>query len=133
MRVIESNEVSQRAHGCVRERGEVIRDLGSKFIQQRGKLVAVVSQYVASVSLNEFRAETRHHAQSVFGECDRQFIAGNAAAVVAVVEKANVAPDSLSVQRTALKKWRVIGLRRLHDAEQNRDVGDRTRHRPSSV
>src|SRR5436189_6412974 len=108
MRVIESNEVSQRAHGCVRERGEVIRDLGSKFIQQRGKLVAVVSQYVASVSINDCRAETRHHAQSVFGECDRQFIAGDAAAVVAVVEKANVAADAFASKRATLKERRGI-------------------------
>src|SRR6266446_849899 len=133
MRVVERNKIGKRAHVCVRKRLQIVGDLRPEFVKQCGELVAGVSEYVASVSIHDRCAETGHHVERVIGECDRLFIARNATAKVAVIKKASIASDSLTVQRAALKKWRVISLRRLHDAQQNRDVGHRTRHWPSGV
>src|SRR6266478_8998224 len=113
MRVVERNKIGKRAHVCVRKRLQIVRDLRPEFVEQRGELVAGVSEYVASVSIHNRRAKTRHHIERVIGECDRLFIARNATAKVAVIEKAGIASDSPTVQRAALKKWRVISLRRF--------------------
>src|SRR5438094_3755362 len=133
MCVVERNEVSQCAHVCLVQTLEIVRDLCPKFVKQRGELVTVISEYVASVSIHDCCAETRHHIERVVGKGNRLFIARDAASVIAVIEIAHVAADAFALQGAALKKWRVISLRRLHDAQQNRDIGHRTRHWPSSV
>src|SRR5207248_4733566 len=116
---------------------QILRDLRFELEQQCGELVVGVSEHVAGVGIDNCRTETRHHGQRVLREKDRLFVAGNAAAIVAVIEKANVTPDTFTLQRTALQKLRVIAWQRLpsngaerclHDAEQNRDVGDTTPH-----
>src|SRR5206468_11854800 len=92
-----------------------------------------VIEYVASVGIDNRGPETCHHVESVIGERHRLFIARNAAAEVAVIEKPRVATDAFTSQRTTLEQWRVIRLRRLHDAEQNGDVGHGSRHRAGRV
>src|SRR5438046_10710554 len=119
MRVIESNEVSQRAHGCVRERGQVIRDLGSEFVQQGSELVGgvySVGVYVACICVHNGGAKAFHYAQRVLRKRDRQLVAWNAASVIAVNEVTHVAADSLGLQRAPLKHGRVLGLGRMHYA-----------------
>src|SRR5262249_47778644 len=93
MRIVECNQIRQRAHVRVRERGEIVCDLRSEFVQQRGKLVIGVSKHVTCVCIHDGRTEAFHHAQRVLSKGDRRFIAWNPAAVVAVIEKANVASD----------------------------------------
>src|SRR5213076_1284367 len=104
MRVVERNQVSQRAHVRVRERGEVVRDLRSKFIQQRFELVAGVSEYVPRINVNDSRTQAFHHTQRIFRKRDSQLIARNAAAVVAVIEKAHIASDARPIERAGLEK-----------------------------
>src|SRR6266496_3858817 len=108
MRVIEGDEVGQRAHVRVRKRREVVRDLRSKFIQQRCELVAVVSKYVPRINVNDSRTEAFHHAQRIFCKRDGQLITRNAAAVIAVIEKARVASDHCASECVRIKKLRVI-------------------------
>src|SRR2546430_3958470 len=74
MRVVERNQVGQRSHLCVRERGEVVRDLRSKFIQQRCELVAAVSENVPRINVNDSRPEAFHHAQRIVRKRDGQLI-----------------------------------------------------------
>src|SRR5438046_9940992 len=93
MRVVERNQVSQRVHIGVRERREVVRDLRSKFIQQRSELVIGVSEYVPRINVTDSRTEAFHHAQRIFRKRDGQLITWNAAAVVAVIENAHIASD----------------------------------------
>ena len=142
MRVVERNQISQRSHVCVRERCEIIRDLRPEFIQQRGELVIGVSEYVTSIGVHDGCTEAFHHAQRVLGKRDRLFIARNAAAVVAVIEKANIASDPRALKRAALEKLRVIAWElmpnyfakwRLQRAEKNCNVGNAARHRPGCV
>src|SRR5436190_896406 len=133
MCVVERNEVSQRAHVCLVQTLKIVRDLCPKFVKQRGELVTVVSEYIPRVSIHDCCAETRHHIEGVIGKGDCLFIARDAASVIAVIEIAHVATDTFALQRAALKKWCVISLRRLHDAQQNRDIRHRARHWPGGV
>src|SRR6266542_4809088 len=110
MCIVECDEVSQRAHVCLAQTLEIVRDLRPKFVKQRGELVTVVSEYVASVGIHYCCAETRHHIERVIGKGDRLFIARDAASVIAVIEKAHVATDAFALQRAALEKWRVVSL-----------------------
>src|SRR5690349_9003676 len=91
IRIIEGDEVGQRAHLRMRKRREVIRDLRPEFKQQRCELVAGVSKYVPRINVNDSRTEALHHAQRIFRKRDGQLIARNAATEVAVIEKAHIA------------------------------------------
>src|SRR5438105_5265197 len=142
MRVVERNQVSQRVHIGVRKRREVVRDLRSKFIQQRCELVAVVSEYVPRINVNDSRTEAFHHAQRIFRKRDGQVIARNAAAVVAVNEKAHIAPDHCATECVRIEKLRVVSgqlmskhftKRGLQHSKQDRDISDAARHRSSRV
>ena len=142
MRVIEGDEVGQRAHVRVRKRREVVRDLRSEFIQQRCELVAAVSEYVPRINVNDSRTEAFHHAQRIFRKRDGQFVARNAAAVVAVIEKAHIASDHCAIECVRIEKLRVIvgqlmpdhfAKRRLQHAEQDRNIGHAARHRSSGI
>ena len=53
---------TNRGHVGVRERREVIRDLRSEFVQQRCELVAVVSEHVPGINVDDSRTEIVHHA-----------------------------------------------------------------------
>src|SRR5205085_10795073 len=134
----ESDQVSQSSHLCVRERSEVVRDLRSKFIQQRCELVAAVSEYVPRINVNDSRPEAFHHAQRIFRKRDGQLITRNAAAVVAVIEKAYIASDHCAIECVRIEKSRVIAgqlmskhftKRRLQHSKQDRDIRDAPRHR----
>src|SRR4030095_16402074 len=105
--VIEGDEVDQRGHVSVRKRREVVRDLRSKFIQQRCELVAVVSEYVPRINVNDRRTEAFHHAQCIFRKGDGQLIARNTAAVVAIIEKADIASDHCTIECVWIEKLRV--------------------------
>src|SRR6516165_10671259 len=132
MRIVERDEIGKREHCCVRERGEVIGNLRPEFVKQGGELVVAVILNGAAICMDNRRSETRHYIERVIGEGDRLFVPRNAAAVERVIiEKAIVATDAFALQRAALKKWRIISLRRLHDAQKNRDVGHRTSDWPS--
>src|SRR2546423_3047914 len=142
MRKVERNQVGQRVHIGVRERREVVRDLRSKFIQQRSELVIGVSEYIPRINVNDSRTEAFHHAQRIFRKRDGQLITRNAAAVVAVIEKAQVAPDPRPIERAGLEKLRVIAgqlmsehftKRRLQHSKQDRNISDAARHRSSRV
>src|SRR5437879_3743439 len=142
MRVVEGNQISQRSHVCVRERGEVLRDLRLEFIQERCELVIGVREYVTCISVYNSCTEAFHYAQRVLRKRDRLLVARNAAAEVAVIEKAHIASDPRTVERTALEKLRVIVGKlmpdhrakwRLQRAEKDRNIGDAARHRPSCV
>src|SRR5438132_2109716 len=142
MRKVERNQVGQRVHIGVRERREVVRDLRSKFIQQRSELVIGVSEYVPRINVNDSRTEAFHHAQRIFRKRDGQLVALNAAAVVAIIEKAHIASDPRAVERAGLEKLRVLAgqlvsdhftKRRLQRAQQNRNVGDAAAHRSRRV
>src|SRR6266536_6145390 len=142
MRVIEGDEVGQRAHVRVRKRREVVRDLRSKFIQQRCELVAVVSKYVPRINVNDSRTEAFHHAQRIFCKRDGQLITRNAAAVIAVIEKARVASDHCAIECVRIEKLRVIAgqlmskhlaPRRLQHSKQDRDISNAASHRSSRV
>src|SRR4029078_8632187 len=85
------------------------------------------------VSINDCCAETLHHIERVSSKGDRLFIARDAASEIAVIEIAHVATDTFALQRAALKKWCVISLRRLHDAQQKRAIPRRARHGPGGV
>src|SRR5262245_13444526 len=108
MRVIEGDEVRQCSHVCVREGCEVIRNLCSKLVQQRFGLVAVGSEYIPGIDVNDCRAEAFHYAQRIFCKCDSQFVARNAATVVAVIEKAHIASDYSTVECIRIEKLRVV-------------------------
>src|SRR5436305_952316 len=140
MRVVERNQVGQRVHIGVRERREVVRDLRSKFIQQRSELVIGVSEYVPRINVNDSRTEAFHHAQRIFRKRDGQLITRNAAAVVAVIEKAHIASDHCAIECVWIEKLRVIAgqlmskhftKRRLQHSKQDRDISDAARHRSS--
>src|SRR5437016_10815770 len=142
MRVVERDQVGQRVHIGVRERREVVRDLRSKFIQQRCELVAVVSEYVPRINVNDSRTEAFHHAQRIFRKRDGQLITRNAATVVAVIEKAHIASDHCAIECVRIEKLRVIAgqlmskhftKRRLQHSKQDRDISDAARHRSSRV
>src|SRR6266480_2981778 len=133
MRKVEGNQISQRVHIGVRERREVVRDLRSKFIQQRSELVIGVSEYVPRINVNDSRTEAFHDVQRVLSKRDRLFVARNAAAVVSVIEKANVASDPRAVERTTLEKLRVVAWQemsndfakwRLQNPKQNCNISD---------
>src|SRR5438552_16936427 len=141
MRVVERNQVGQRVHIGVRERGEVVRDLRSKFIQQRCELVAVVSEYVPRINVNDSRTEAFHHAQRIFRKRDGQLVTRNAAAVVAVIEKAHIASDHYAIECVRIEKLRVIAWqlmlkhftkRRQQYFKQDRAISDATLHPSSS-
>src|SRR5919197_3774303 len=133
MCVVERDEVSQRAHLCFAQTLEIVRDLRPEFVKQRGELVTVVREYVTSVSIPYCCAETGHHIERVIGKGDCLFIARDAASVIAVIEIAHVATDAFSLQCAASQKWCVVSLRRLHDAQQNRDIRHRARHWPGGI
>src|SRR5207247_3740893 len=142
MRVVERNQVGQRWHIGVRERREVVRNLRSKFIQQRCELVAVVSEYVPRINVNDSRTEAFHHAQRIFRKRDGQLIAWNSAAVVAVIEKAHIASDHCAIECVRIEKLRVIAgqlmskhftKRRVQHSKQDRDLTDAARHRSSRL
>src|SRR6478752_2209848 len=102
MRVVESNQVSQSSHVCVRERCEIIRNLGPEFIQQRGKLVIGVSEHVTSIGIRNSGTEAFHHCQRVLCKRNRLFIAREPAAMIPVLEKADTASDSRPLVRARL-------------------------------
>ena len=104
MCAVERNEVSQRAHVCLVQTLEIVRDLRAKFVKQRGELVTVVSEYIPRVSIHDCCAETHHHIERVIGKGDRLLIARDTASVIAVIEKAHVATDTFAYQRAASKK-----------------------------
>src|SRR5207249_10325605 len=142
MRVVERNQVGQRSHLCVRERGEVVRDLRSKFIQQRCELVAAVSEYVPRINVNDSRPEAFHHAERMFRKRDGQLITRNATAVVAVIEKAHIASDHCAIECLRIEKLRVVAgqlmskhftKRRLQNSKQDRDISDAARERSCRV
>src|ERR1041385_7884377 len=108
MCVVEGDQVRQCAHACVRQRGQVVRDLGSKLIEQCRGLIAVVSENVAGINVNDSCAETFHHAQRIFCKRDGQLVAWNATTVVAVIEKADIASDHGSLECVRIEKLRVI-------------------------
>ena len=70
MRIVERDEIGQSAHCCVRERGEVIRDLRPEFIQQRGEFVTVIGEHVTRVDVHDPGTEALHYAQRVICKCD---------------------------------------------------------------
>src|SRR5205823_8600848 len=81
-------------------------------------------------------------AQRIFRKRDGQLITRNAAAVVAVIEKAHIASDARPLERAGLEKLRVVvgklmskhfTKRRLQHSKQDRDISDAARHRPSRV
>jgi hypothetical protein len=142
MRVVESNQVSQSSHVCVRERCEIIRNLGPEFIQQCGKLVIGVSEHVTSIGIHNSGAKAFHHSQRVLRKRNRLFVARDPAAIIAVIEKANIASDPRALERPALEKLRVIvgqlmpnhfAKGRLQRAEQDCNVGDAAGHRARCV
>src|SRR5919201_2902519 len=102
MCVVERDEVSERAHVCLAQALEIVRDLRPEFVKQRGELVTVVSEYVASVSIHNCCAKTRHHIERAIGKGDCLFITRDAASEIAVIEKAHVATDAFAPQRAAL-------------------------------
>src|SRR5262245_39706925 len=142
MRVIEGDEVGQRAHVRVRKRREVVRDLRSKFKQQRCKLVACISEHVPGINVNDSRTEAFHYVQRVLRKRDRQFVARNSASEVAVIEKAHIASDHCAIECVRIEKLRVIAgqlmskhftKRRLQYSKQDRDISDAARHWSSGV
>src|SRR5262245_35088296 len=142
MRVIEGDEVGQRAHVRVRERREVVRNLRSEFIQECCELVAAVSEYVPGINVNDSRTEAFHHAQRIFCKRDGKFVPRNSAAEVAVIEKAHIASDHCAIECVWIEKLRVIAgqlmskhftKRRLQHSKQDRDISDAARHRSSRV
>src|SRR5947208_9793181 len=142
MRVVERNQVGQRVHIGVRERREVVRYLRSKFIQQSCELVAVVSEYVPRINVNNSRTEPFHHAQRIFRKGDSQLITRNAAAVVAVIEKAHIASNHCAIECVRIEKLCVIAREimpnilpksRLQYTKQDYNVSNAARHRSGGV
>src|SRR5205823_13771387 len=81
-------------------------------------------------------------AQRIFRKRDGQLITRNAAAVVAVIEKAHIPSDPRPFERAGLEKLRVVvgklvskhfTKRRLQHSKQDRDISDAARHRSSRV
>src|SRR5439155_10997668 len=108
MRIVKSDQISQRPHVGVCECPEVRGDLRLEFIQQRCELVTVVREYVTCISVYNGCTEAFHYAQRVLRKRHRILVARNAAAVVAVIEKANVASNPRALKRAALEKLCVI-------------------------
>src|SRR5262249_61134734 len=79
------------------------------------------------------RAENLQHSQRGRCQSDRFFVARNAAAIVAVIEKARVAPDDFAVERTTLKERSIIRLLVLHNAQHDRNIGHTAAHWTGSV
>ena len=97
MRQVKSDQISQRSHVGMGERGKVLRDLHLELKEQRGELVVGVSEDISSIGINNGRPEALHYVQGVLGECDRVFIAR--IAKVAVIKKPHVTPDPGAVER----------------------------------
>ncbi len=145
MCIVERDEIGQRAHVCVRERCQIVRDLRPEFEKQRREFGTSEVQEGSfsirdagggkkSIRIDNRRAETVHHAQSVLRKRHRLFVARDAAPEEGVIIEERLVPaDAFSAQGAAPQKWRVISLRRLHNAQQYGDVGDRTRHGPGRV
>src|SRR5438132_12882060 len=142
MRIVKSDQISQRPHVGVCECPEVRGDLRLEFIQQRCELVTVVGKHVTCIGVYNSCTEAFHYAQRVLRKRHRVLVARNAAAVVAVIEKANVASDPRALQRAALKKLRIISGQlmskhlakwRLQRTEKDRNIGDAAPHRPGWV
>src|SRR5713101_3719971 len=116
IRVIERDKIGKRAQICVRERFQILRDLDLKLEQQSREFVIKVVLDGATVGMDNRCPETGHHIKRVIGECDRLFIARNAAAVEGVViEKAIVAADALSYECVGVEKLRIIARERMTD------------------
>src|SRR5207249_3833815 len=133
MRDVEGNQVGQRAHVRVRERGEVVRDLHFELEQQRSELVVSVVEYVSGIDVHNSRPKALHDVQGVLRKRHCLFVPRNAAAEVAVIEITCVAADHRAVQRAAFEKLRVIAYRRLEHTQQNCKIGYAAGHRPSRV
>src|SRR5947199_10547547 len=106
MRVIESNEVSQRAHGCVRERGKVIRDLRPEFEQQGSELVGgvySVGVYVACICVHNGGSKAFDYAQRVLSTRDFQLVAWIGGSVIAVSDVTSAASVSCALTIARLK------------------------------
>src|SRR4029077_18763882 len=106
------------------------------------ELVAVVSEYVPRINVNNSRTEAFHHAQRIFRKGDGQLITRNAAAVVAVIEKAHIASNHCAIECVRIEKLCVIAReimpnhlpkRRLQYAEQDCNVSNAARHRSGGV
>src|SRR5439155_24244727 len=104
MCVVERDEVSQRAHACLVQTLEIVRDLCPKVVKQRGELVTVVGEYVPRVSIHDCCAETRHHIERVIGKGDCLVMARGAASVIAVIELAHVPTDTFALPPPGWKK-----------------------------
>src|SRR5204863_3396942 len=141
-RIVGSDQIRQAADDLVWKSGEILGDLRLEFIWERCELVTVVREYVTCISVYNGCTEAFHYAQRVLRKRHRILVARNAAAVVAVIEKANVASNPRALKRAALEKLCVIvgklmpehrTKRRLQRAEKNCNIGDAARHRPSCV
>src|SRR6266568_7518132 len=122
MCIVERDEIGQRAHVCVCERCQIVRDLRPEFEKQRREFGTSEVQEGSfsirdagggkkSIRIDNRCPETRHHIKRELGERDRLFVARDAAPEEgAIIEERRVPADALSLQGAALKKWRVIGL-----------------------
>src|SRR5713226_6943206 len=106
--VVERDQVCKRSHVRLAQRLQIVRDLRPEFVEQRGEFIAGVGKYVTGVSINNFSAEAVHHIKRVVCERNRLLVARDAASEITVIEKAHVAADAFTSQRTTLEQWRVI-------------------------
>src|SRR5438270_2083157 len=121
----------------MRERRKIIRDLCPELVEQRSEFITVVGEHVACVSRHDCRAEALHDGQRVLRKRDRQFVARDAAAVIAVIKKARIPSDPRALESIGIQKLRVIAWqlmpehftpRRLQYSKEDRNIGHGTRH-----
>ena len=142
MRFVERNQIGQCSHVGVCKHAEVIRHLRFEFVKERGKFVISIREHIARIGVDDGCTEALHYIEGVVGKCDRLLVAWNAAAVVAVIEEANVATDPRSLKCPAFEKLSIISWqrpaghfaeRRLQHTEQDGDIRNAARHRTGCV
>src|SRR5256886_15586439 len=98
--------------------------------------------HVRRITANNRRTEPFHPAQCIFRKGGSKPITRNAAAVVAVIEKAHIASDHCAIECVRIEKLRVIAgqlmskhftKRGLQHSKQDCDISDAARHRSSRV